>query len=114
MKRFKIAQIIATVATVLSVIGLILLMNDNDISTYFLGFGGIIGLVSYIFGGLGTAIGSALSIGKYGFLIGRFPFNIVSGLITIMFAGVALVFLPIFPVIKAYNTYLRNHPIVFG
>ena len=114
MKRFKIAQLVALVATVISVIGLIMISGGNDNGVTFIGTGFIIGVVSYIFGGLGTAISSAFNIGKVGFLFGAFPFNVFAGLITIIFAILAVVCLPIFPVRKAYKEYTKNNPTVIA
>jgi hypothetical protein len=105
MNRFKIATIIAIVSTGFSVLGVCLgalTRSDGRGSTIML-IGGFIGLVAYIFAGLWTAIKMAISIGTWGFRVGPFPVNIGIGLISFMYAVIALVFIPIIPVLRARN-----------
>ncbi len=104
MNRFKIALIIAGVATVLEIIGL--LINhffEGAHGEGAIGVGILLGLVSYLFAGLLTALKMAKNIGIFGFIFAPFPVNIFIGLLTIVFALYALLFLPIIPIFKAYR-----------
>lgn len=103
MNRLKIAQYIALGATALSVIGGILSANNAEFGGTLLGIGFLAGLVSYIFGGLGTAIRMAGGIAKWGWLIVPFPYDIMTFFMSFFFAIFAFVFLPIIPVRKAYK-----------
>lgn len=63
--RLKIAQYIALAATLLSIIGSILgAWSGSTVGSCFLSAGFITALVSYIFGGFGTAVSAALNIAK--------------------------------------------------
>ena len=104
MKRYELAQIIALVATVFSVIGwAIVYFKGNDWGYNFVGIGVMCGLVSYVFGGLLNAIKSTIGIAKWGLFVGPFPYNIcfvvISGTLALMF----FLCCPIFPVRKAYK-----------
>lgn len=104
MNRLKIAQYIALGATALSVIGGLLGgMSGSEIGTVLMGLGFVTGLVSYIFGGLGTAIRMAGGIAKWGWIIVPFPYDIMTFVCSFIFAIFAFVFLPIIPVRKAYK-----------
>ncbi|MBR4342923.1 MAG: hypothetical protein IKP88_09515 [Lachnospiraceae bacterium] len=67
----------------------------------FLTFGFGAGVVAYCFGGLLTALKMALGIAKWGILAG-FPTCIALVPFTAILAILALIFLPIIPVRKAY------------
>lgn len=104
MNRLKIAQYIAAGATALSVIGFIIgFATDSEVGIYFLlaGFGG--GLVSYLFGGLLTALKMAGKIAKWGWLILPFPYDIMTFLLSLIFSLLTLICFPIIPVRKAYK-----------
>ena len=103
MKRLKIAQYIALGATVVSAIGWILAANNVEFGGTLLVLGFIAGLVSYIFGGLGTAIKMAGGIAKWGWLIVPFPYDIMTFFMSFIFAIITFLFLPIIPVRKAYK-----------
>lgn len=103
MNRFKIAQYIALGATAFSVIGGILVANNVGFGGTLLGFGFLAGLVSYLFGGLGTAVKMAGKIAKWGWLVVPFPYDLTTGALSFIFALFAFVFLPIIPVRKAYK-----------
>ncbi len=103
MNRFKIAQIIALGATVFSVVGGILAYKDIQFGYGLIGVGVIIGLVSYLFAGLGTALKMAGSIAKWGWLIVPFPMDIFTGALSFFFALIVFILLPIIPVRKAYS-----------
>lgn len=100
MKTLKIAQYIALVATVLSILGFCL---DTSASMTLMGLGFFLGLASYIFGGLGTAIKMAGKIAKWGWIVVPFPYDLITGFASFAFAIVAFIFLPIIPIRKAYK-----------
>lgn len=109
MNRSKIAQYIALGATVLSVTAFVLAFKSN--SDFGKGFASILliigifgSLVSYILGGgLGKALSISGKIAKWGWIVIPFPFDIVTGICTFIYAVMALLFLPIIPVRMAYK-----------
>ncbi len=104
MNRLQIAQYIALGATALSVIGGIAGgLSGSQVGEVIMGIGFILGLVSYIFGGLLTAIKMAGGIAKIGWVILPFPVDIFTFIVTLIFALFAFIFLPIIPVRKAYK-----------
>lgn len=110
MNRWKIAQWIALGATVVSVLGFFIKGVDglNDVGWTIMGIGIMCGLVSYIFGGLGTAVKMACGIAKWGWVIVPFPFDIVTFICAFIYAIAVFVCLPIIPVRKAYKECMRN------
>ena len=102
MKRLQIAQIIALVATVASVIGWILYSKHIAFGAILLAIGCILGLASYLFGGFLNAVKMSWSIAKWGWVIAPFPMNLVVGGVTFFFALMAFAFIPIIPVRKTY------------
>ncbi len=99
MNRLKIAQYIALGATALSVIGGLLGgLSGSEFGATLMSIGFVAGLVSYIFGGLGTAIKMAGGIAKWGWIIVPFPYDIMTFIFSFIFAIFAFVFLPIIPV----------------
>lgn len=104
MNRLKIAQYIALGATAFSGIGGILGgLSGSDFGAILMCVGFIAGLVSYIFGGLGTAIKMAGGIAKWGWIVVPFPYDIMTFILSFIFAIFAFVFFPIIPVRKAYK-----------
>ncbi len=104
MNRFKIAQYIALVATGLSVVGGIVGgLSGSSVGLALMCGGFVVGLVSYVFGGLLTAIRMAGGIAKWGWLVVPFPYDIMTFIFAFIFAVFAFVFLPIIPVRKAYK-----------
>lgn len=110
MNRMRIAQYIALGATACTVIGVMAGGMAGVISGSSVGFGSVLmviglaaGLVSYIFGGLGTAIKMAGGIAKWGWIVVPFPYDIMTFIFSFIFAIGAFVFLPIIPVRKAYK-----------
>ncbi len=103
MNRFKIALIIAGVATVLDVVGLIINQLFAGRGEAVLAIGVVIGLISYLFAGLFTALRMAKKIGGLGFIFAPFPVSIITGLMTIALAFIALLFIPILPIFRAYR-----------
>lgn len=104
MNRLKNAQYIALGATALSVIGGLLGgMSGSNVGAVLMCVGFVAGLVSYIFGGLGTAIKMAGGIAKWGWIVVPFPYDIMTFIMSFIFAIFAFIFLPIIPVRKAYK-----------
>ena len=104
MNRMKIAQYIALGATALSVLGFCLnTMAGLGFGMTLAGIGFLLGIVSYIFGGLGTAIKMAGGIAKVGWVAVPFPYDIVTFVITFIIALFVFACLPIIPVRKAYK-----------
>ena len=104
--RLKIAQYIALVATAFSVLGIALGFARVGIWSTLLGIGFILGLVSYVLGGLGAALKMAAGIAKWGWLVTPFPIDIITFLFAVWVAICAFLFFPIFPVRKAYKASL--------
>ena len=68
------------------------------------GYGVMIGLISYFFGGIKTAVKMAGKIAKWGWIILPFPYDIVTGLGCIfLFSIFVFMALPIIPIRKAYK-----------
>lgn len=103
MNRLKIAQYIALAATALSVIGFIVSNSNSNVGMTMMGLGFFVGLVSYIFGGFGTALKMAGSIAKWGWIVVPFPYDLMTFVFAFIFAVIAFFFLPIIPVRKAYK-----------
>ena len=97
MSRFKIAQYIALGATAFSVIGVIILtMTGAHFGIFLMGIGFIAGLVSYIFGGLVTALKMAGGIAKWGWFVLPFPYDIVTFILAFAFSVFAFVRIAVF------------------
>lgn len=104
MNRFKIAQYIALGATAFSVLGFYLYgVKGINEAILLLGLGFFVGLVAYLFGGLGKAISMAGKIAFWGWLTFPFPANILAFILTFIFSVLVFLFLPIIPVRKAYK-----------
>ncbi len=109
MKRLQIAQFIALGATAVSIVGAVLgRTSGDDLGITVMAVGFLIGLISYIFGGFGTALRMAGKIAKVGWVIAPFPFDIVTFLIVLPFAIVIFVCFPIIPVRKAYKEKVKT------
>lgn len=107
MNRLQIAQYIALAGTALTVIGIILYaLIPSDFTGIIICLGMLIGMVSYLFGGLLTAIKMAGGIAKWGWIVVPFPYDLVTFVLAFMFAVIAFLFLPIIPVHKAYKEYM--------
>ena len=103
MNRMKIAQYIALAATALSVTGLLIAWKTGStIGETVMVIGFLTGLVSYLFGGLLTAVRMSIGIAKWGWFILPFPYDIMTFILAFFAAVMAFVFLPIIPVRKAY------------
>lgn len=107
MNRFKIAQYIALGATLISVLGFYLgAIQDIHFGFSLMGVGFVGGLVSYMFGGLGKAFSMAGKIAFWGWVAVPFPYDILTFLLSFVFAIIVFVFLPIIPVRKAYKEHV--------
>lgn len=86
MKRLEIAQYIALGATCMTVLGFVInLATQSRWSMTMCGYGVMIGLISYFFGGIKTAVKMAGKIAKWGWIILPFPYDIVTGLVAFLF-----------------------------
>ncbi|WP_031550916.1 hypothetical protein [Oribacterium sp. FC2011] len=104
MNRLRTAQYIALAGTVFSVLGWITAYNfSGDLGGILLVIGFITGLISYLFGGLLTAIKMAGGIAKWGWFIAPFPYDIPTFAFSFLIAIYAFIFLPIIPIRKAYK-----------
>lgn len=109
MRNFKLAQTIALGATVLSIAGIII--NEGlgiNFGEILMMVGFLAGIVSYIFGGFGTALKMAGKIAKWGWFVVPFPYDIMTFILSFIFTVVAFVFVPIIPVRKAYKEALKE------
>ena len=104
MKRIKIAQYIALAATCLTVLGFILSgTTGGQFALSMMGYGVMIGIVSYFFGGFKTALRMAGKIAKWGWLILPFPYDIITGMVSFFISILVFIGLPIIPIRKAYK-----------
>lgn len=104
MKKMVIAQYIAIVATCMMVIGFLLnLATHTSFSASMFATGMMIGMISYFFGGFGTAVKMAGKIAKWGWMILPFPYDIMTGLIAFIISIFVFFALPIIPIRIAYK-----------
>jgi hypothetical protein len=103
MDKFKTAQLIAVVASVLSVIGWGFGDQLGSAQDYILMLAIILSVVSYFFAGFVQAIKMSGKIAKWGWFVVPFPIDLVTGLLAFVFAILAFLFVPIIPVRKAYK-----------
>ena len=109
MKRIQIAQYLALGATCLTVIGFILAGTvGGRFSMTMMGYGTLLGIISYFFGGFGTAVRMAGKIAKWGWLILPFPYDIVTGMVSFFISILVFVGLPIIPIRKAYKEMMSE------
>lgn len=102
MERLKIAQYIAVGATAISVIAAIVGAN-TEVGNALMVFGVLGALVSYLFGGFGTAVKMASKIAKWGWFVVPFPLDIITFITAFIITIYVFLFLPIIPVRKAYK-----------
>ena len=65
-------------------------------------------IVSYFFGGFGTAVKMAGKIAKWGWLIVPFPYDIVTGVVSFFISIMVFIGLPIIPIRKAYKEQMMD------
>ena len=106
--RMKIAHIIALAATAINIIGVIVANNNSNLGNGMIIFGILAGLISYFFSGFGVAIRMAFSISKLGFLFMPVIVAICTFPLLLLIALIALLFIPIIPVRRAYKESLMN------
>ena len=98
------AQYIALGATCMTVLGFVInLATQSRWSITMCGYGVMIGLISYFFGGIKTAVKMAGKIAKWGWIILPFPYDIVTGLVAFFISIFVFMALPIIPIRKAYK-----------
>ena len=73
-----------------------------------MGYGVMAGIVSYFFGGFGTAVRMAGKIAKWGWLIVPFPYDIVTGMVSFFISIMVFIGLPIIPIRKAYKEQMMD------
>ena len=105
MKRLKIAQYIAMAATIMSVISW-MVGTHTEMGMVLMFFGTLGALVSYLFGGFGTAVKIASKIAKWGWFVVPFPLDIITFIVAFIVTIYVFLFLPIIPVRKAYKESL--------
>ena len=103
--RYNIALVLAIIGSILSVIGWVGVFKGNDAFQVYVVGGMFFALIAYIFGGLLTALKMAVSIAKWGIFFDSFPLNILNVLVAFVLAVIILLFLPVFPVLKARSQY---------
>lgn len=109
MKRIEIAQYIALGATCLTVLGFVLSgIFGGRIPMSMMGYGVMAGIVSYFFGGFGTAVRMAGKIAKWGWLIVPFPYDIITGMVSFFISIMVFIGLPIIPIRKAYKEQMMD------
>ena len=81
--------------------------NETFVEVMF-GGGVMLGLISYIFGGLLTAIKMAWKIGKWGWFVVPFPWDLVAFPCTFLLGLVIFVMLLIIPIRKAYKEKMAS------
>lgn len=113
--KWKVALILAGIGSVLGVIAVIISCNSNRtshqdaISMWCYMIAVLLAIVSYILAGFGTAFRMAGKIAKWGWIIIPFPYDLLSGIMSFVFAIMAFFILPIIPVYKAYKTYKASN-----
>ena len=113
MKRIEIAQYIAVGATCLVVISFILAkITGANFFVSLMGLGVMGGMVSYFFGGFGTAVRMSGKIAKWGWLIVPFPYDIVTGMVSFFISIMVFIGLPIIPIRKAYKEQMLDAEVV--
>ena len=105
MNRLRTAQYIAMFATACSILafGLGELLDSLEIFGFFLLIAVISGIVSYFFGGFGTALKMSWKIATWGLLIVPFPWCLLAFLPCLIFGVFMFILLPITPIRKAYQ-----------
>lgn len=109
MKRIIIARNVATVATCLVVLGYILLMKDIRIGDGIGVIGIILGIISYVLGGLGTALKKVWKIAVTGwYLVPIFPADVCVFFVTMGMALLVFLYFPIIPIMMAYKEKMSS------
>ena len=109
--RYKIAKLIAAVASVFGVIAManfFEILHLGAVGEFIGGFAVILSLAAYIFGGFGQAVKSAVGIAKWGWVVTPFPIDLLTFLICALAAIVFFLFLPIIPVMTAAKEHANQ------
>jgi hypothetical protein len=108
MEKLRKAQSIAIIATLVSLVGLIVLgVGATTVGEAILAVGVCTGIASYIYGGFKTAVNMSGKLAKIGWFIVPFPYDIFTFIITFFFAIFMFVCIPIIPIRKAYKESLK-------
>lgn len=101
--RYNYAKLLAAVATVAGILFLVTI--DSNIPEFLKTIVGFIWLVTtpaaYICGGFWQAVKMSLNIGKWGWLVVPFPYDILTFIVASVVALAVFLFVPIIPVNKA-------------
>lgn len=99
MNRLKIAQYIATGATIFSGLGFLLIkVNFIDAGYIVILIGCLAAIISYLFAGLLTALKMVWKISRWGFIIAPLPYSLILFPVLALFSAMILLLLPIIPV----------------
>lgn len=103
MKRAKIGLALAAAATAISIIGVAAGASGNILEMFpFIGMA--LGIVSYIVGGgFGTALKVLKKVAFWGWFILPFPYDLVTGMTTMVLGLIAFIMLPIVFVAISYH-----------
>lgn len=106
--RHLIALGISAAATGLTAYGLFGVGGTDAILYMFFAF--ILAIPAYIIGGgFGSVLKTAANLGKFGWLILPFPMDILTGLVTFIFAVFALFCVPLFFTFTNYVKHNRDY-----
>jgi hypothetical protein len=108
MEKLRKAQSIAIIATLVSLVGLIVLAAGATTAgegILIVGVGA--GIASYVYGGFKTAVKMSGKLAKIGWFVVPFPYDIFTLIITFFFAIFMFVCIPIIPIRKAYKESLK-------
>lgn len=108
MNKLEMAQKIATVATLVTVVGFLLTSVGVGLGTVLFSIGMMGGLVSYFYGGFKKACAISLKIAKFGWFVVPFPYDIMTFFVSFMISIMVFLFLPIIPVRLAYKDSLKQ------
>jgi ABC-type antimicrobial peptide transport system permease subunit len=107
--KWKIAQYIALVATVIALVGIYISVSNprNSIGAAIYTVGALIGIVSYFFGGFKQALSMSWKIARWGWVFFPFPVSLAAVILSFAVALMIFCFVPIIPVRKAYKESMR-------
>lgn len=95
LERIKIGLIVAAVATACTALAFVL-SNIDILSTLLLVFAFFGSIAAYIIGGgVKIALKAAAKLAVIGWLIVPFPIDLITGIITLIFAPMAFLFVPL-------------------
>lgn len=102
MDRIKLSKILAIVASILSITGVVLCYGMGiDMAIGLVAVGIVLSLVSYVACGFFKAIGSVFNIAKWGLVACPFPYNCVAFPVIAILAVFAFLLCPVLITRKA-------------